>query len=100
MLLLGVQGCGKSLCAKVVASAWRMPLVRMDPGVLYQKFVGETRTPFVSRARVLRTTVGAGAGDWASDVPASQASPQADRTTSVASAIFPTSDFRPPASVF
>jgi SpoVK/Ycf46/Vps4 family AAA+-type ATPase len=41
-LLLGVQGCGKSLCAKVVASAWRMPLVRMDPGVLYQKFVGET----------------------------------------------------------
>ncbi|MGA2253175.1 MAG: AAA family ATPase [Thermoguttaceae bacterium] len=42
ILLLGVQGCGKSLCAKVVASAWRMPLVRMDPGVLYQKFVGET----------------------------------------------------------
>src|SRR5208283_3025433 len=42
ILLLGVQGCGKSLCAKVVASAWRMPLVRMDPGVLYQKFIGET----------------------------------------------------------
>ena len=42
ILLLGVQGCGKSLCAKVVASAWRMPLVRMDPGALYQKFVGET----------------------------------------------------------
>lgn len=42
MLLLGVQGCGKSLCAKVVASAWRMPLMRMDPGVLYQKFIGES----------------------------------------------------------
>jgi len=42
ILLLGVQGCGKSLCAKVVASAWRMPLLRMDPGVLYQKFVGES----------------------------------------------------------
>jgi AAA+ superfamily predicted ATPase len=42
ILLLGVQGCGKSLCAKVIATAWRMPLVRMDPGVLYQKFVGET----------------------------------------------------------
>lgn len=42
VLLLGVQGCGKSLCAKVVASAWRMPLVRMDPGVLYQKFIGES----------------------------------------------------------
>jgi AAA+ superfamily predicted ATPase len=42
ILLLGVQGCGKSLCAKVVATAWRMPLVRMDPSTLYQKFVGET----------------------------------------------------------
>jgi AAA+ superfamily predicted ATPase len=42
ILLLGVQGCGKSLCAKVVASAWRMPLMRMDPGVLYQKFIGES----------------------------------------------------------
>ena len=42
MLLLGVQGCGKSLCAKVVASAWRMPLLRMDPGVLYQKYIGES----------------------------------------------------------
>lgn len=42
ILLLGVQGCGKSLCAKVVASAWCMPLMRMDPGVLYQKFIGES----------------------------------------------------------
>ena len=44
ILLLGVQGCGKSLCAKVVASAWRMPLLRMDPGVLYQKYIGESET--------------------------------------------------------
>jgi len=42
ILLLGVQGCGKSLCAKVVAAAWQMPLLRMDPGVLYQKFIGES----------------------------------------------------------
>jgi len=42
ILLLGVQGCGKSLCAKVVAADWNMPLLRMDPGVLYQKFVGES----------------------------------------------------------
>ena len=27
---------------KVVASAWRMPLMRMDPGVLYQNFIGES----------------------------------------------------------
>jgi SpoVK/Ycf46/Vps4 family AAA+-type ATPase len=42
ILLLGVQGCGKSLCAKVVASDWNVPLLRMDPGVLYQKFIGES----------------------------------------------------------
>ncbi len=42
ILLLGVQGCGKSLCAKAVAADWNMPLLRMDPGVLYQKFIGES----------------------------------------------------------
>ena len=42
VLMLGVPGCGKSLCAKVVAADWKMPLLRLDPGVLYQKFVGET----------------------------------------------------------
>jgi hypothetical protein len=42
ILLLGVQGCGKSLCAKAVAADWNMALLRLDPGVLYQKFVGES----------------------------------------------------------
>lgn len=43
-LLLGVQGCGKSLCARVIAADWHLPLLRLDPGVLYQKFVGETES--------------------------------------------------------
>src|SRR5262245_16617785 len=30
ILLLGVQGCGKSLCAKAVASLWQLPLLRFD----------------------------------------------------------------------
>lgn len=42
MLLLGVQGAGKSLAAKCVAGAWQLPLFRMDFGALYQKFHGET----------------------------------------------------------
>ncbi|NOG54849.1 MAG: AAA family ATPase [Planctomycetes bacterium] len=42
MLLLGVQGCGKSLCAKVVSGEWRRPLLRLDIGALYNKFVGAT----------------------------------------------------------
>lgn len=30
LLLLGVQGCGKSLCAKAVAREWQFPLLRLD----------------------------------------------------------------------
>ncbi len=44
ILLLGVQGCGKSLCAKVVAADWNMPLLKLDPGLLYQKFIGESES--------------------------------------------------------
>lgn len=42
VLMLGVPGCGKSLCAKAVAADWQIPLLRLDPGVLYQKYVGES----------------------------------------------------------
>ncbi|MFM7129487.1 MAG: AAA family ATPase [bacterium] len=44
MLLLGIQGCGKSLCAKLVARQWNMPLLRLDPSSLYQKYVGATES--------------------------------------------------------
>jgi hypothetical protein len=42
VLLLGVQGCGKSLAAKAVAGMFEVPLVRLDFGTLYNKFHGET----------------------------------------------------------
>ncbi len=42
IMLLGVQGSGKSLAAKAVAGAWEVPLLRMDFGALYNKFFGET----------------------------------------------------------
>lgn len=42
MLLLGVQGCGKSLAAKAVAGNWGVPLLRLDFGTLYNKYHGET----------------------------------------------------------
>lgn len=42
VLLTGVQGCGKSLAAKVIARQWKMPLIRLDAGRLYDKFVGES----------------------------------------------------------
>ncbi|MHC4425311.1 MAG: AAA family ATPase [Planctomycetota bacterium] len=42
VLMLGVQGAGKSLCAKAIATAWHQPLLRLDPGALYASFVGES----------------------------------------------------------
>ncbi|MEO8159920.1 MAG: AAA family ATPase [Arenimonas sp.] len=42
ILLLGVQGCGKSLAAKAIAAGLGVPLVRLDFGTLYNKFHGET----------------------------------------------------------
>jgi len=42
VLLVGVQGAGKSLAAKAVASLWHLPLLRLDFGALYNKFFGET----------------------------------------------------------
>ncbi len=40
VLILGIQGAGKSLCAKAIAAAWRRSLLRLDPGSLYDRFVG------------------------------------------------------------
>lgn len=42
ILLLGVQGCGKSLAAKAVAGSWGVPLLRLDVAGLYNKYIGET----------------------------------------------------------
>jgi len=46
MLLLGVPGTGKSLCAKAVAMEWGLPLLKMDPASLYNKYVGQTEENF------------------------------------------------------
>jgi len=42
ILLVGVQGCGKSLAARAIARLWKLPLLRLDTGSLYSKWVGET----------------------------------------------------------
>jgi ATPase family protein associated with various cellular activities (AAA) len=46
VLLLGVPGCGKSLCAKAVAREWGLPLLKLDPASLYDKYVGESEKNF------------------------------------------------------
>ena len=42
ILLLGVQGCGKSLCAKAVSHLWQLPLLRFDMGRMFGSFVGSS----------------------------------------------------------
>lgn len=41
LFLLGVQGCGKSLMAKVVAKTWNLPLLGLDMSVLFRSSVEE-----------------------------------------------------------
>lgn len=42
LLLVGVSGCGKSLAAKALASEWKMPLLRLDAGAIFQAQVGKS----------------------------------------------------------
>jgi SpoVK/Ycf46/Vps4 family AAA+-type ATPase len=42
ILLIGIQGCGKSLAAKAAAGILGVPLLRLDFGSLYDKYHGET----------------------------------------------------------
>jgi AAA+ superfamily predicted ATPase len=42
LLLLGVQGAGKSLIAKAISSQWRLPLLRLDLGSLFSQLVGSS----------------------------------------------------------
>jgi MoxR-like ATPase len=46
VLLVGVQGCGKSLAAKFIARQWQLPLLKLDAGRLYEKYVGESEKNF------------------------------------------------------
>ncbi|HEB58185.1 MAG TPA: AAA family ATPase [Gammaproteobacteria bacterium] len=52
VLLLGVQGCGKSLAARAVAGTWQVPLLHLDFGALFNKYHGETER---NLREVLRT---------------------------------------------
>lgn len=51
LLLLGVQGCGKSLSAKAVARYWGLPLLRLDLGVIFDG----KRSPEDALRHALRT---------------------------------------------
>ena len=52
ILLVGVQGCGKSLVARSVANAWRLPLLRLDVGRLFASLVGSSEENLRQAIRV------------------------------------------------
>lgn len=52
LLLLGVQGAGKSLLAKAVASQWQLPLLRLDLGRVFSELVGSSEQNMRSALRL------------------------------------------------
>ena len=55
--MLGVQGCGKSLCAKAVSTQWQLPLLRFDMGRMFNSLVGSSEEN-VRRAIAVAERVG------------------------------------------
>jgi SpoVK/Ycf46/Vps4 family AAA+-type ATPase len=52
LLMVGVQGCGKSLMAKAIARAWSLPLVKLDVGRLFAGLVGSSEQNIRQAIRV------------------------------------------------
>lgn len=52
IMILGVQGCGKSLCAKAVAREWNLQLLKFDSSALLDKYVGESERNLRKSLRV------------------------------------------------
>lgn len=42
VLMIGVQGCGKSLAAKAIAAAWSLPMLKLDVGRVFGSLVGQS----------------------------------------------------------
>jgi SpoVK/Ycf46/Vps4 family AAA+-type ATPase len=56
ILLLGVQGCGKSLSAKAIASLWKLPLLRLDVGKIFGGIVGQSEENMRQAIRIAEST--------------------------------------------
>jgi hypothetical protein len=80
LLLLGVQGCGKSLCAKAVAREWQFPLLRLD---LAAAFASSTQSPEASMREAIQVAESlAPAVLWIDEIEKGFASTASDPTSS------------------
>ena len=80
LLLIGVQGGGKSLAARAVAGSWHVPLLRLDAGSLYDKYIGETEKNL--RAALRLSEAMAPCVFWIDEVEKAMASDSQDSGTS------------------
>lgn len=55
LLVVGVQGCGKSRIAKAVASFWELPLIRLDIGSIFQGIVGSSESNMRSVIKMIES---------------------------------------------
>jgi SpoVK/Ycf46/Vps4 family AAA+-type ATPase len=55
LLIMGISGCGKSLCAKSVASVWNLPLLRLDLNQLYSGIFGTPEEAFRNTIKTVET---------------------------------------------
>lgn len=63
LLLLGVQGAGKSLLAKAVASQWHLPLLRLDLGRVFSELVGSSENNIRSALQLAESVAPCLSGD-------------------------------------
>ncbi len=63
VLLLGVQGCGKSLSAKAIGALWRLPLLRLDIGRIFGGIVGQSEENMRKAIRTAESVAPCVAGD-------------------------------------
>ncbi|MFG1775950.1 AAA family ATPase [Micromonospora sp. NPDC049048] len=56
VLITGVPGCGKSLTAKAIASAWNLPLLRLDVGRVFAGLVGSSEQNMRTAIRTAEAT--------------------------------------------
>ncbi len=56
LLLMGISGCGKSLCAKAIATAWSLPLLRLDLNQVYSEAFGSPEEAFRRAIKTVEAT--------------------------------------------
>ena len=54
MLVMGISGCGKSLCAKAIATGWNLPLLRLDLNEVYSGMSGSPEDVFRGQSKQLK----------------------------------------------